>query len=120
MKGEGGFTLAETVTALMVFGILVSVGLPILSEMKIQYRVNMQRMEATVLLKSEMERIQSSSVPVPSQGMKKSEQDGTVYKIRWKKKRVHSHLAGTYVEVLWNDAQKRKQKRSLKGLVYWK
>ena len=57
IRGEDGFTLAETVTALMVFGVLVSVALPILGELQIRHHSHAQRMEAHLLLQSEMERV---------------------------------------------------------------
>ncbi|PTX65025.1 prepilin-type N-terminal cleavage/methylation domain-containing protein [Melghirimyces profundicolus] len=116
IRGEKGFTLAETVTALMVFGVLLSVVLPLLGELKVQHRMNARKMEAVLLLQSEMERLQT--VPGPSEGSRKEKSEGTVYRLRWEKKKVAPHLAGTYVEVVWNDAGKKERKRSLKTLNY--
>ncbi|GGA31519.1 hypothetical protein GCM10007416_00050 [Kroppenstedtia guangzhouensis] len=118
IRGEDGFTLAETVTALMVFGVLVSVALPILGELQIRHQSHAQRMEALILLQSEMERVQSSAVPVPAKGEKNRKGKGVNYRIRWEKKFAEPHLAGTYVEVTWKDANQKEQKEFLKGLSF--
>lgn len=115
---EEGFTLVETVTALMVFGVLVSVTLPILGELHYRHQSNVQLREALILLQSEMERIQSSSVPVPSTGEKSRKTKGVKYRIRWEKKFAEPNLAGVYVEVTWKDAEKGRRKKILKGLSY--
>lgn len=118
IRGEAGFTLAETVTALMVFGVLVSVALPILGELQIRHQSHVHRMEALILLQSEMERVQSSTVPVPATGEKNKKGKGVNYRIRWEKKYAEPHLTGTYVEVTWKDGNQKRQRESLKGLSF--
>ena len=118
IRDKQGFTLVETMTALMVFGMLLSVALPVLSELKMHHESHVRRTQASHLLEAEMERIQSLTVSVPSQGERKKTIEGTVYKLRWRKKRVESHLTGSYVEVLWVDAVEKERKQSLKSLTY--
>ncbi|MDR6224939.1 type IV pilus modification PilV family protein [Desmospora profundinema] len=119
MRGaEKGFTLVEVVTALMVLSVILAVGIPIMTEVREQQHLQAQRMQAVLLLERHMEELQIRPFPLPQEGSTREQVDGTRFDVRWKQKRAGSRLAGTQVEVQWQDRRDQTQQLRLRALQY--
>ncbi|MFC4076623.1 type II secretion system protein [Salinithrix halophila] len=115
---QKGFTLAETVTAMLIVGILLSTALPVALEINGQLVSRGRQMEAMAILESRMEEVQRSSLEAPASGKRVQQSNGVRYRIKWRKSRIGPRLTGSEVEVRWKDREKRARKLSLKSVQY--
>lgn len=113
---EKGFTLVEVVTALFVLGVILAVGLPILMEVREQQHLQVQRMQAVLLLERMTESLQADPVSLPRKGSMQEEVEGIRYRINWEQKRAGPRLAGTHVEVEWKDRRNQVHQLQLRAL----
>lgn len=119
-RDERGFTLAETLTALMVFGVVMAAAVPVFLELRAQQQLEGQRFEAMLLLQERMELLQRETAPSHTTGTEERRGEtmkGTVYRIAWKKVR-RGHLASTDVMVQWKDIQGKNRQLRLKSLQF--
>ncbi|SFJ07191.1 type II secretion system protein [Thermoflavimicrobium dichotomicum] len=101
---EKGFTLAEIVTSLMIFGLLASFSIPIFLNLKQEVSDRLLEAEAHAFLQEKMERMVAEQQPVEMKGqeVKKSPSyQQRSYQLHWQIRKIPSGLWQIDVEVQW-------------------
>lgn len=119
-SGEQGFTLAETVTGLLVLGVVLSFAVPVFLELKAKELEHLSVVEAMSLLQ---ERAEKMSAYMPLSGQGKEERKSRmlpkqVYQILWKGSFQEPDLYQIDVEVQWRDKSGKLRRMSVKTHRY--
>ncbi|MBD1371218.1 type II secretion system protein [Hazenella sp. IB182357] len=113
MSDEKGFTLMETLVALMILGLFVSFALPIHDEIKAQQQALLIESEALQLLKMRAEQwVSNTDRQQTSVETIKSQHDvNTIYQVTHAVEQIKPHLMRYTVEIEWKNNQQSKRKQ---------
>ncbi|RAL25919.1 type II secretion system protein [Thermoflavimicrobium daqui] len=121
-KGEKGFTLAEVITSLMIFGLVLSFVVPIYQNLKKQSDEHIIEVEAQIKLQEKLENILADSFENKqdkgNEFQRSKIKPNLTYQLHWYKKLRRTGLWQIHVEVQWEDPSKRKRKLNLQTSRY--
>ncbi|WP_139179459.1 hypothetical protein [Lihuaxuella thermophila] len=115
-SGEHGYTLAETVTGLLVLGLVLSFAVPTFLELKAKELEQLSKVEAMSLLQ---ERAEKMSVRLPFSGQGKEKRKSRLlprqsYQLVWRGSFPKPDLYQIEVEVQWRDQSGKQRRMSVK------
>jgi type II secretion system protein I len=117
VKDQRGFTLAEVVMALFVFGVVLATAVPVMMELERQHQARDERFYAMMLLQNRMEVVQQSQ-GVSGNGQHSDRLKGVRYQVKWETTKVAEDLIESQVVVSWKSRNGIAQRISLTGLQY--
>ncbi|SFS80078.1 type IV pilus modification PilV family protein [Marininema halotolerans] len=118
MFNERGFTLVETVTAMLIFSLLLVTALPVAIEANHHLVSGVRRMAAMGIAESKMEELQKNTSSLPRNQRKTTKEGRVSYDIRWRREFIARKLSGCEVTVEWRDSWGNERSITLKSLNY--
>jgi prepilin-type N-terminal cleavage/methylation domain-containing protein len=113
MKQQQGYTVAELMVALLIFGLIISFIIPIFAEIKADAQEQTVVLESTQLMINQIEQL-STTCQAGGQGVTQLHGIATQipYQLKWNCTR-HVSVIKIHVEVQWKDKQGKLQTKQI-------
>lgn len=117
---EGGWTLIESVSAIMVITLLIALISPILTTFNVADQAQQGRMQALGLAQEAMEQQLGTAPPEmrPVYGSETVRLDGQEYAVIWERRELDSNMDVVEVEVSWQIGEGRQRPVRLERAIW--